>query len=122
TAPITVSIALRFMPRPFAASERSRDPSSWMPCSLGTTSVGDPRLVIVAGLRAVAAFEHMSRRAIGLHGSGQVRGVFLLPLALRLVARRRCGLAAMQPAMPFRRHLRRFRLAIVNDPTPLPAM
>src|SRR5437899_5105716 len=81
-------------------------------------SVGDPRFVIVAGLRALAAFEHMAWRTVGQRRAGQVGLMFLLPRPLRLVARRRRHRTAMQPAMPFGRNLGGLGRAVIEHPAP----
>src|SRR4029078_10250672 len=83
-------------------------------------SRGRPGLVIAGGRLPLATFKRMTGRAIGRRCPGQVGQVLLLPrIARPSPVFRRVLEGVVQPAVPLRRHLARFRLALVDDPTPL---
>src|SRR5215472_7575378 len=82
---------------------------------------GCPRLVIPGGAGTVAATPDRAGRIIGVRRSSHVRLVRLLPGIARPVGARQLVDRMVQPGMPFGRHLRAFRLAIVDNPTLLAA-
>src|SRR5438270_1636189 len=108
TAPMTLSIRFPLMAR-FPGDRGSR-------CGLSR----GPGLVIAGGAWAMPAAQHRARRVVGLRRPGQVRLMRLLP-RVTLARLRHLVDHVMQPGMPFRRHLRALRLAVVDDPAPFAA-
>src|SRR6201995_148047 len=84
-------------------------------------SFGGPGLVIPCGAGPGAAAQDRARRVIGVGRAGHVRLVRYLPGRAGPVAARQLVHGMVQPGMPFRGHLRRLRLAVVDDPPLLAA-
>src|SRR5215831_11478663 len=82
---------------------------------------GGPRLVVPGGRRPLAAATDRAAREIGKGRTGHVWLVRLFPGIPRAVGARQFVDRVVQPGMPFRRHLRSFRLAIIDDPAFLAA-
>src|SRR5260370_17237683 len=82
---------------------------------------GCPRLVIPGGAGPMAAAQDRARRVIGIGRAGHVWLVRFFPGMARTVGARHLVHRMVQPGMPFRRHFRPLRLAVVDDPALLAA-
>src|SRR6185312_11807625 len=115
TAPITVSMTLRFMDRLPPVRD---EPSFPRPGSL----LRAPRLVVARRRRALPAAQHRAGRPVGERRAAEVRQMLLLPGIVRPLARARRRVdRVMQPGMPLRRHSRGLGLAVVEHPAALAA-
>src|SRR5205823_4193634 len=97
TAPMTVSMTFPVMIR-------------------AAVSLRGPRLVVAGRAGPVAATQDRARRIIGIGRAGHIRLIPLLPGVARPVGPRQLVPRMVQPGMPFGRHFRALRLAIVDHP------
>src|ERR1700736_67836 len=83
---------------------------------------GRPGVIVASGLGPAAAGERRTGRTVGGGSPGQVRDMRLFPFARRVAFFGRRDIdGVMHPAVPVRRYLGRFGIAVVDDPAPLEA-